>query len=755
MSVTFEPSSSARATLAAATMPRRVRKVLEQLYALITDETAPLLERMLAEFEHLLFRQADQARNPGLQSGYLETLRLVRLKRVDLIPRYLVGLETALTCLHEPVRTPSAVVTGAPSFRELRLVEDTEIDETTALRAIASKHESRSSLPLLLLGQRFGVLAAAPAFDIERLPVGPRRLCGIFAEACQVLQIGLDSRLELYRIYDQQVMASYAHLLESMNALLEREHVLPGLTFVPLRPRPETKAAPPSQAASSDSEAPAPPSPATIVDDGHQPHTAWPGLSNGVHNGNSHATFIMLQQLLGIRREIVEKLRSDPDPKDRPTLSTAEVAATLDSVPPAPPSRGAHPARSIADLRRRLLQQANELRGEATALNAEDNDAFELLDLFYGEIERDLRADPSIQSLLDRLQVPLLQIVLRERDVLVHRQHPALQLLGNVAEAGARWQTKDELDPALNEKLRIAVDQAIEQYRQDPGVFERANLRLSDHQREMARKAEVAERRHVEAARGKEKLELAKQQANGAIDELLREQKLPRFAQTLLTQAWADALTVTLLRHGEASPQWQQQLDITHRIIAAATGERDNAAFEGLDADIEHALSLVGYHDDDAAAISRQLTQGVDVSGADPASRTELAMKVRARGRFGEDSGPVRTERPARSAQEQACWERVRSLPFGTWFEFTEASGDITRRRLSWFSLVTDNALFVNQRGQRVGEQSLDSLARMMALGQARLITADHGRLIDRAWNSTLGLLRGFGSGTPSQERDE
>ena len=90
-------------------------------------------------------------------------------------------------------------------------------------------------------------------------------------------------------------------------------------------------------------------------------------------------------------------------------------------------------------------------------------------------------------------------------------------------------------------------------------------------------------------------------------------------------------------------------------------------------------------------------------------------------------------------------------LPFGSWIEFvTNQQGDVVRRRLSWYSRITDNALFVNQRGQRLAEQSLDSLARLMAAGQARLVTAERGRLVDRAWQAAVNALRSFaGRGDP------
>jgi hypothetical protein len=78
--------------------------------------------------------------------------------------------------------------------------------------------------------------------------------------------------------------------------------------------------------------------------------------------------------------------------------------------------------------------------------------------------------------------------------------------------------------------------------------------------------------------------------------------------------------------------------------------------------------------------------------------------------------------------------------------------GDSQRQRLSWYSLITDNALFVNQRGQKVAEHSLDALARLMAKGQVQVVTEDRGRLIDRAWQATLRTLRSLAGGSSAAE---
>ena len=81
----------------------------------------------------------------------------------------------------------------------------------------------------------------------------------------------------------------------------------------------------------------------------------------------------------------------------------------------------------------------------------------------------------------------------------------------------------------------------------------------------------------------------------------------------------------------------------------------------------------------------------------------------------------------------------------------------MVRRRLAWFSPRTGHALFVNQRGHRVddgrGELNLDRVARLFAADQVRVVTADRGRLIDRAWKGALKALSNFG--TPSSKERE
>lgn len=753
-------------TLAAANLPRRVRRVLEHLLGMMSDEMARLLGQMLNDFEQQLFRLADHARNPGLQSGYMDTLRIVRLNRADLVPRYLMGLESALAGMRDATR-PAGTAPGPVAFHALALVDDESMDEESVIRGIAMRHEARASLPLHLLGQRFGVLAGAPAFDAERLPVGPHAIGRILREASQSLQVGLEARLLLFRTFERTVMQHYTHLAETMNAMLEREGILPSLAYVPIRVRPvlqNPKSTGPAEDPVGGDDVPAPQAPPARAGrkgggearpgrparDPHRPHTAWFGEVDGDDDGfDESAAFALLQQLLSGRRDLIGKLRPERGSKLRVQLETPEVLGALEEMQARADGAGA--PRNVLEIKQSLLARSRQLHGRGAALSREDSDAFELLGMLYSQIEREVRREAPAVGMLERLQVPLLRTALQDRAFFVRPQHPARQLLNTVAESGATWLSEDEVDPQLTVALRQAVEHVVAHQHDDPAVFETANRELQASLQHLARKAEVTERRHVEAARGKEKLELAKRRAAEVIDAALRDQRLPKFVRALLHQAWADVLTLTLLRHGEDSEDWHAQLEATRHIVAA-TGSNGGAP-AGLAEQIERALVQVGYHIDEAGAIARRLTTGLDEDEDDPASRTELAMRLKARARLGEDTDKPKPKLPPRTAEEQAAYEHLRTLPFGTWFEFTSnQQGDRVRRRLSWFSPVTDNALFVNQRGQRVGEQSLDSLSRMMARGQVRVVTVDRGRLVDRAWHGALNALRSFAGSGPGAE---
>ena len=811
--------TAAPRTLASAGLPRRVRRTLERALSLFSEELERNLVSAITEFEEELFRLADRSGTTGgVSIDYMHTLRVVRLNRHDLGPRFNQLLESGLAAIRRPIQYTAlsrlvSMPTAAVNFRNLSLVDESVMDEGAVLYAIASRQESRANLILHLLGQRFGVLAAAPAYDSERMPLGPQALCRAVRHATEVMQLDHGARLLFYRIFDRRVMAQCLGLFEKLDALLVEEGVLPGLSYVPMRTRtggegddqpaaddeepdkPVTPAQRPGRAqaqggmparpgrpgepatgggprgsapmasggtggrlsdgqSSDQGGAPMSSSGAGAADqyDGNRPHTVWMGQPVPTPPVDEQKSFHDLQQLLSQRRAQAERLNPVPPGQRQETaIPTRDLLQTLGRMDAEPTLPGAAPP-SIADIKRTLLAQARQQTGKVAALAPGDSDTFDLVGLLYSHLQREIRDDAPAAALVKRMQLTLLRVALQDRSFFVRPNHPARQLLSTVSETAAKWLADDDIDPQLLAPLQQAVTHAVKNYDGNLQVFEQSNKQLQVHIETQVRRAETLERRHVEAARGKEKLEAAKLRAEQVLGEVIGEQPLPKFTRALLNQAWSDVLTLTYLRHGEGSEEWNRQLDATRQIAAACTHRDPNVEHPALKAHVEAALKQVGYHEAEADVIAKRLSSSVR-DEEDGESRTELTMKLKARVRLGEDAQKARKpDLPARSPQEQECYEQLRLLPFGTWLEFvTNQQGDVVRRRMSWFSPVTGTALFVNQRGQRVGEHSLDSLARMMAKDQVRVVTAQRAGLVDRAWHAAINALRSL-TGTGRRE---
>ena len=119
-----------RQSPAVATMPPRVRHLLEQLLGLLSHQLSRELDRLLMTLEHDLFRQAEFARNPGLQSGYLETGRTLRKHRDQFIPSFIGELEDALVAIREPAsRAQAPLDTESVHIDDMRLGDHSEISD--------------------------------------------------------------------------------------------------------------------------------------------------------------------------------------------------------------------------------------------------------------------------------------------------------------------------------------------------------------------------------------------------------------------------------------------------------------------------------------------------------------------------------------------------------------------------------------------------------------------------------------------------
>lgn len=759
-----EPASQSHAlpTLALQPLPRHVRHLLTSILTIASVDLERTINATVTDFEQMLIRQVERASFGATADHLRSVLSSIERARQDTVRDFMAAVEGELASLQQPHVVRGQLQTRYQAGDELALVNDQEIEETSALTEAATRAELQNSLPLFLLGQRFGVLAGRPAFDAETVPIGPQGLCRSIRHAVEKLGLDVDARLMFYRSFERQVMPSYGALVEVVNAELSRSGVLPHLQYVPVRARrteqkpialpdalgnrsdvAEARVPRGQAAAAGVSTAAASPVPAQL------PRGGAP-IEDGV---------AVLRALMASRRQLLGKLHPDGQRAGREATRAVtgddlqDVLRALQDKAPAPMlGQGRNTSRQVAHLKQDLLAMLRRTspNEDAPALADEQSDAIDIVGMLYDNLLHDVKPGSNASTLLSKLQVPLIRVALQDPLFPTSTDHPARQLLNTVAETGLNWLGEDDNDPGLANQLHSIVDRVVHDYRGDASVFRDVQQELQQHMQTLARKSEVAERRHVEAARGKEKLTLAREHAAECMEALLKEKKLPRFTRTMLMQAWADVMALTSLRQGQDSESWHRQMEVAKRLIELAQRPAEQAvdspeADLDLQREIEEGLAKVGYQGDDVTVIATRLVHPISAQQDDASSRTELTMRLKARARLGEDLSVIRARHIPLTSAEQVEMERIREAPVGTWFEFIDpASGDRTRLRLSWLSTVTGDALFVNQRGQKFGDYTLPGLARMVAKGQVRILEEEQGTIIDRCWDGVMNALRSF-----------
>lgn len=518
-----------------------------------------------------------------------------------------------------------------------------------------------------------------------------------------------------------------------------------------------------------------------------RPMTGWPGVPTPplqtfptrVEAGNSPADrqmFQTMRELLSGRRQslgLAAPPAQDPNAFEIRSDDIQSVLGMLQQKPAMPMYAGGKLVpRSVQHVKQDVLNQLRQItpQGQIPRLQDEDADTIDLVGLLFENLNKQGSSNPTVSNLMTKLQVPLLRLALADKSFFTQRAHPARQLLNAVAESGLYWLDEGEDDRQLVEKMQGSVDRVLSEFQEDPKVFEQVLSDLSRHLQTQAKKSEVAERRHVDAARGREKLETARSTATTAIATKIGSAKPRALIRTLLEQAWTDVLALTVLRQGEDSPIYRERLNFIESLIRFGNGEpaeNTPARREALREVLETGLSQIGFHAEDIDSVGDRLFGSrrggqAPATNDDPTTLTEVAARLKAHSRFGAEGDQHAAAHPQKphvdpplNAEEQALLARLKTLPFGTWFEIAlPGQKERVRRKLSWFSTLTGRCLFVNQRGARTHDSSLEQLARDLHEGHARVFEEHQENLIDRAWHAIVRKLKSFTGGeaaTPAE----
>jgi len=719
-----------------------VRALLSGLLERTRSHFLGVLPRTLDEIESALFKLAERAGSNALQQERFASLREIKSNHAQITSRFLSHVESSLAQVRAPAGpAPLPTQASITARAELELVDSSVLEEDLALQEIASKSEIRNSQALYALSHRLGVIAGEPAATNEVLALGPVKLVDAFREALRAIDLGVESRVLAYRQFDRVALLPIPVFYQTLNTWLAEQRVLPNLQW---------------QAAGSKPRA---------GDGGREPlidQVAQEALAHQAqHRSGSgaapaqHAQDVGDAELFGtLRHLLADRRRNAGIDHSRgsmaPSASRDDLQSVLSVLQRSPDAR-AKSADAVYDsgqFREDLLDQLRRAgpHGDALQLAEEDADTVDLIGMLFDYITTNVREGSGAGSLLSRLRVPVLRVALGDKTFFTRRNHPARELLNTIAETGARWFDESDADADLSRKMQLVVDNVGDDFDGDLSVFENLLADLGKHMELLARRAEVAERRHIDAAKGRDKLDVARETARAAITRVIQGGSPSPLVRSLLEQAWTDALALSALRHGSDGAEFKRRLGVAIK-LARHDAATSAAADQTLRQELDTGLRQVGLHTDDIEGVVAGVFAppgSADASAAQQADHVDHLLKDKVR-LGGEPAAPAPTVAAPvpLTAEERAMLDRMRTIPFGTWFDFVQnQQGASVRRKLAWFSTVTGRCLFVNQRGVRSEDRTLEQLARDMVRGQARMVVSTEPSLIDRAWKAILETLR-------------
>lgn len=326
----------------------------------------------------------------------------------------------------------------------------------------------------------------------------------------------------------------------------------------------------------------------------------------------------------------------------------------------------------MVDLYNVLLVQVCVDYGLQVVLIIKDNDIFDLLDMFYGQIQCEVCYDVVVVDLLICLQVLVVCVVLFDFVFFVCDQYLVCELFNVVVEVGVIWLGEEDVDLQLVVKFSYVVDQVVQNYKGDMVVFDVVNDDIQQYFCVLVYKVELVECWYVEVVCGKECLELVKQQVSVSIEQLCVQVVLLCFVQFLFKQVWLDILILILLCYGEELLQWQQcqeEIVCIVVIICQLLGVVDSDIVLGEQ--VEVVLLQVGYYQDEVVVIVCWLFM---FGGEDDSMLwIELIVCLKVCICFGEQVDSVdlcKVVLLVCSMVEEDCYCQLCMLLFGIWFEF-------------------------------------------------------------------------------------
>lgn len=749
-------------------LPPRFKDLMQGCRDMVRSHLTPLFLTMLENADVALLDFASKAESNAAQGKFFEAMQELRRKRN-------LSEETFFKCVDRGFRNfINGTVAGGDAddterggydADKLSLVDKQEVEAALPVQNMVAKASANYAEQLYGMNQRIAVVNGGARLKDADLPGGPVQLAEAARSAFNLLDMDGKTRMVIYAVFERYVMRELLGMYEEYNRRLVNAGVLQHLKYEirklhdPRKVRDSGRPAARGDAGRSEAAGTA----------------SAPGTGPGFATTIGEETFQSILELMARSRQLAGAMGGGDAAAS--IVSEAVAASSrntmLDTIGTIQHEYSVAEANArfqhevianinvdtalLETLKATLVEERQRLYGgiDRRKVATADADIIDLVGMLFEYMLQDEQLPNAAKALLSRLHTPFLKVAILDRQLFTEKHHPGRRLLDMMAEAGARWVSEDDLERGIFPCMRAVVERILHDFKDDLGLFDELIADFSAHLREVEQKAQVIEKRTIEAADGQARLQNARARANDLIDRLLMGARLDAEAQAFLCQVWVEKLIFILLREreGEDSAAWKLAVKLGEDLVWSLNPQRDPAerdrlhdALPRLRTELRMGLAeLQAYGRHDNERMFAQICAWQDAARGraeqplpEPVA-AEASPAVAEAGAVTQAAQPPVEESLPPDVRDMV--ERLGALDFDTWFDLFEPDGRKHRLKLAWYSKISSNYMFVDAMGVKAAEYPQLELARMLVAGRARILELQDKPFLDRALETILGWL--------------
>jgi len=649
------------------------------------------------------------------------------------------------------------------TFSEWSLVSDDELEETLCISTITDKANDRFKESLLRLRQRLMSLLDKPQMGQSEIPISPEGLLICLKTVLQSTQLDISQKLLTYGVFENSIIEH----LEWLYTDIQQYFINNGMNI----PKEEI---PKQKKAGIQNGAPRSESEIQIRDEEKERQqlknrraTDIDRFLNVLHPSSNPETQttesqyfpLLVDTLNSFKGIICKELRSLQmsavgSELKRVECSIDELVTAVNRVQRSDIHLRKNKAVNGEWIAVRKEQVQSMLKDQMPSdehtqrmkgVNQNTLFSIELVGRIFEYMLKDIALPDSIKSLLSHLHTPYIKVAIIDTQFFQDLCHPARVLLERLMQMSARWgRRNDKSRQLVHKKIELVVLRILKEFDTEIILFEEL---LNDIECYIERRLKIAgeiEHLAVETEKGLEKISLAKTRTKTMVADKRSAYNLPKEAVGILEGPWSDYMTYLFLCYGTDCEPWQRALNVIDDIIFCVLPKGDQIRSEqhveryrNLEKQLMLGFESRCFNKCIGRVLLDNLRNVFEASFSQKLMAENVPAKVDNKNEASSSAAVETVTTDANNAEMEQARKKLTNIEFNTEFGFFEKSIQQTiKLKLAWYSPLTQQYMFVNERGAKVCTHQIDHLAEGMISGEIKILPKERP-FVERA----LGII--------------